>query len=590
MWTGAGAANPARDVNQSLVRNVYATDTDTAADWTLQALSSPGAYCARTGRCGAVCVDQDNDPRNCGGCGVSCGATQVCRGGACAPSAGNLWISEFRRSPRAMVEIHNPTSRVISVRDYRLQVTAGGSTRLNYFLPDRMLAPGAYLAVYEGMGTADATAVYTGMTGVFAANSAVTLFDAGTTALDFVPFGTAAAMAPMGTSWFGATVTDADANANASARRNIAGLDSDSNADWTVDLSPATPGFACVSGLSLCGARCVSTDVDPAHCGGCGRACTANATCIRGTCRASERVLLSRLKNQGVEEFEVHNGSNAPVDVSGWIVSWVGDGGSGDFTFPMGTTLAPNGYAVLLEGAGASGSGRFYVGRTIDWTAFVAVSLRDNRMMGVDFVRTAAAPTVPPMGTTWMGSNAANPLDTMPESLVRNVWTADTDAAADWRIVTNVTAPGLCGATPVCGGACVDTRTDLLNCGACGNACPVGNRCILGRCFEGGAPPLMNGDVRLVGGTSSSGILEIYNGSWGAVCDDSDVAPIARVVCRQLGFTTGGAMCCQTATAQPFMLDDVVCTGTEPNLFACANRGWGSHNCSNGEYIRVQCM
>ncbi|MDP3275268.1 MAG: lamin tail domain-containing protein [Deltaproteobacteria bacterium] len=592
-WMGVGAANPAADINQSLVRNVFTMDTDSAADWSLQSLSSPTSYCALRGVCGARCVELDNDIRNCGACGVSCGATQVCRGGACAPAAGNLWISEYRRSPRPMVELHNPTSRAINIRNYRLQAASGGTTRINFFLPDVLVESGAYLAIYEGTGTNSQSAIYTAMTGVLLANSSITLFDTGTTALDFVPFGSGATTAPMGTSWFGSAVTDPESFANVSARRNIAGLDTDSAADWVVNRSPATPGFACVSGLSVCAANCVDTNVDPAHCGGCDRACSASATCIRGTCRASERVLLSRIKNQGVEEIEVHNGSNTAVDLSGWVVSWVTDMGSGDYTVPMGTMLMPNQYAVFAEGTGIASGGRFPVGRTIDWTNFAAISLRDAMGTGRDFVRTSTSPTMPPAGTLWTAPNATNPSDTVNESLVRNVWTADTDSAADWRLVAAVVGPGLCTSTPVCGGVCVNTTTDLANCGACGNACPVGNRCIMGRCFEGN-PPLMSGDLRLVNGSGgNSGILEIYNGSsWGGVCDDSNLdANFIRVACRRLGFAgTGTATCCQSSAAAPFSLDDVLCNGSESSLLSCAYRmPFGSHNCSNGEYIRLVC-
>ena len=37
-----------------------------------------------------------------------------------------------------------------------------------------------------------------------------------------------------------------------------------------------------------------------------------------------------------------------------------------------------------------------------------------------------------------------------------------------------------CGALTTCGASCVDTQTDPGNCGGCGNACPSGQVCGLG--------------------------------------------------------------------------------------------------------------
>ena len=105
-----------------------------------------------------------------------------------------------------------------------------------------------------------------------------------------------------------------------------------------------------------------------------------------------------------------------------------------------------------------------------------------------------------------------------------------------------------------------------------------------------------DGDVRLVGGsTFLQGRVEFcYNDDWGTVCDDSWGTMDASVVCRQLGFSSEGAIAFSNAFfgqgSGPILLDDVRCVGTESRLIYCLANSIGSHNCAHSEDAGVRCI
>ena len=149
-----------------------------------------------------------------------------------------------------------------------------------------------------------------------------------------------------------------------------------------------------------------------------------------------------------------------------------------------------------------------------------------------------------------------------------------------------------------------------------------------------------DGDIRLVGGSvTNEGRVEIcYNNQWGTVCDDLFGSPEARVVCRQLGYSTAGKYCrysrfffflgrlslkaimqnilwlhgysitwvtlhfFTTAGAAAFsysrfgggtggiFLDNLGCLGTESRLLECSHPTTGFHNCDHYGDAGVRCQ
>ena len=87
---------------------------------------------------------------------------------------------------------------------------------------------------------------------------------------------------------------------------------------------------------------------------------------------------------------------------------------------------------------------------------------------------------------------------------------------------------------------CRGTESRLIDCPArplgthnCDHSDDAGVRCAGTTCTQG--------DIRLQGGTTTSGRVEIcYNNIWGTVCDNFWGAADAQVVCRQLGLPAAG--------------------------------------------------
>lgn len=99
-----------------------------------------------------------------------------------------------------------------------------------------------------------------------------------------------------------------------------------------------------------------------------------------------------------------------------------------------------------------------------------------------------------------------------------------------------------------------------------------------------------------MGGSSpTEGRVEIdpnRDGQWGTICDDDWDDKDAVVVCRELGFNTGGTAIPQAAFGKgsgQILLDDVDCSGEETSIRDCRNANNTGSNCVHEEDAGVRC-
>lgn len=177
---------------------------------------------------------------------------------------------------------------------------------------------------------------------------------------------------------------------------------------------------------------------------------------------------------------------------------------------------------------------------------------------------------------------------------------------------TCVSAGFPAGGTLACAATCTALNTTGCFAGLCGNGavdsgeeCDDGNRTLLDGCDAAcRIDPTFNLPVRIVaiGGSlvGTRGRVEVqFGGAWRDVCDDglssiggaAAASTFATTVCRQLGYTgTGHTVFTAGGGTDTPVMDNVSCTGTEPNLSQCTFLGWGAENCVAAEAVGVECM
>jgi serine protease 12 (motopsin) len=104
-----------------------------------------------------------------------------------------------------------------------------------------------------------------------------------------------------------------------------------------------------------------------------------------------------------------------------------------------------------------------------------------------------------------------------------------------------------------------------------------------------------NGDIRLAGGSNvKEGRVEIFQyGTWGTVCDTGFTDTDAKVVCRQLGYSSSSAKAYIGAYygqgSGTIWLDGVDCNGDELRLVSCDSKPLGVTACYHEDDVGVDC-
>ena len=393
--------------------------------------------------CDGMCVDPSTDDANCGACGVTCGADEVCREGSCQlpclaaeTQCGDVCAdlsSDVDHCGACGVECAE--GEVCS--EGTCGLSCGGSTPVR---------------CDDSCVDTDSNRDHCGACGVECAEGEVCS-------------GGACGLSCGGTT---PTLCD-DACVDTQTDRTNCGSCGNVCPEGQF-CSDGTCGLACGGETpTLCGTRCVDTQIDRNHCGGCDMPCGAGELCSDGACGLS-------------------CGGDTPTQCGTRCVDTDTDRQHcGGCDMPCGPG------EVCSDGTCSLSCG----GDTPTQCGSACVDTDTDRAHCGGCDMPCAAGEVCSDGSCGLSCGGDTP--TLCGSACVDT---DTDRAhcggcdmpcAAGEVCSGGTCGLSCGGdTPtLCGAACVDTDTNRFHCGACDDACPSGEVCIGGACTLGcgGATP-----------------------------------------------------------------------------------------------------
>jgi hypothetical protein len=220
--------------------------------------------------------------------------------------------------------------------------------------------------------------------------------------------------------------------------------------------SNGTCSSTCSGGTTQCGDACVATEVDPANCGGCGKICDPGQVCSKGTCAVSCAGGTTQCGNQCVV---------TAVDPANC--------GACDKACQPGQVCS-NGQCSTVCGGGTSNCGNVCVDTSTNPKNCGAC---DKSCQPGQVCSQGKCGLECTGGTSKCGALCAD--------LINDPQNCGTcGKACD---VGDVCSGGNCGllcsgGTTKCGVSCVDTTNDPTNCGGCGVVCPSTQVCVGSKC------------------------------------------------------------------------------------------------------------
>lgn len=252
-------------------------------------LCRPSTCPTGTSRCGTACVNLQADPGHCGGCGEVCAPDLLCSGGRCVcvdgrTSCGGVCVNTSLdgRHCGACDNACAPGFSCVTGGCRAAACSIVGQTNCGGVCFDLLTSP-------AHCGTCE-TACVSGESCLAGRCACPAGQDrcGGTTCL---PLSTTANCGACGNRCGNGQLCLANVcvTADAGAPDGGGGFDGGASVDVIPGVDLGTQdALSCSADESVCGGVCVDTSTSRAHCGGCGRVCTAVQNCVDGLCLGPE--------------------------------------------------------------------------------------------------------------------------------------------------------------------------------------------------------------------------------------------------------------------------------------------------------------